>query len=146
MKVKWQMLCIMMLWLILNTRVISAQAPGPVSPVATPIPWNPDSGTLPTDPRSVLGWVMGGGAVIIANALLAYAYARWPYFARLNGFEKRALAWGTSLLLSVGAYKLLTLPDPFWARVLEFWPLLAMVAVGLLGQQGWYHLKEKPRG
>lgn len=132
------------LWLSVSG--VAAQGIPGDSPLATPTlaAWNPDAGELPTDPRGVLVWLVSGGAVIVANALLAYAYARWPWFAALDGFEKRALAWGTSIVLSCAAYGLLHLSGAFWARVLEFWPLFLSVAVGLAVNQTWYHTREKP--
>ena len=141
----WVTVLVLFFMMVGTLGVLAQGGPGE-NPPPTLAAWNPDAGELPTDPRGVLVWIVGGGAVLVANAVLAYAYARWPWFAALDGFEKRALAWLTSIAISSAAYALLNLSADFWARGLAFWPYFVTLALGLIGQQSWYHLREKPNG
>ena len=53
------------------------------SPLATPTIalWNPDSAALPSDPRGLLAWIVGGGgAWLLAEVLLSEVLSKWDWF------------------------------------------------------------------
>jgi len=106
------------------------------SPIATPTIalWNPDSGALPSDPRGLLAWIVGGGgAWLLAEVLLSEVLSRWHWFeTSLSASGKKGVAVALAVLLSSLATWALSFPLDFWLEVDKIWPML-LVAAGLMG-------------
>jgi len=119
-------------------------------PGDSPAAWNPDNGALPTDPRGILAWIIGGGgAWVVAEILLSEVLSRWAWFEEtLSSEGKRGVAFALSLALSMLATWALSWPLDFWLEIGQVWPalLLAAGAMGIGINQGTHHLRKGARG